>query len=520
MSWTNRSFQTSRGASPRRFAELTSVVAAVALLAACGGAGTGATDGGAAGKEIVEASQTGVTSFDPLTATPTEVHYLRPVYDTLVQQVTSDKYGPGLATEWKITDGGRTVVFTLREGVTFSDGTPFNADAVVAHFKRGMTTETSPYAPIFGKIATVEASDAKTVTLTLKEVFPPFIDRMAYSPGMIASPKADPQKLRLQPVGTGPWVLDPETQPNTAYVYTKSAKYWDPSVQKTSKITIKPMSEPAARSNALLSGQVVAAQVAEPDIAGLEKKGLKVVQTDRVTLIFSVMDREGEVVPALKDPRVREALSISLDRKAIIDTIYYGKGQPMATYPEDRLGHNAATTEANAYDPARAKKLLAEAGFPDGFSFELPSFGANLQLATALVGQWAKVGVKANIKEVDLAAYRPLLNDRKVPVAVFGYANNVAYQFYLDFASPTGMNNPFRVKSPEADATAHQIAALADPAGAEAKELYAKLTDGVAKAGTYIVGIKYIQQGAPKGLEGNFDCDCSILPEPRGMILK
>jgi len=173
--------------------------------------------------------------------------------------------------------------------------------------------------------------------------------------------------------------------------------------------------EAATRVAMLKTGQVDVARISLDEVQGVSKAGLKIAEDPqptsvRIHLYATYYDKAGPV----KDVRVRQALNLAVNRQEIVDTLLHGKGKPAAVFPSSPISIGyPADLKPYPYDPAKAKKLLAEAGYPNGFPiklFALPTGGFTqyLQLAEIVAGYWEAIGVKASIVPTDIGAFRPL----------------------------------------------------------------------------------------------------------------
>lgn len=510
---------------------LAALACSAVLMAACGGssdsASTAAGDGAkstASAKTVTMANPFEQTGFDPIMAGPTNVDYMRPVYDTLVQSTGPSSFGPGLATSWSYDGKKALLTLELRDGVEATDGEPLDAAAVVAHFERGMAEKASPWASVFGVIDSVRADGPLGVVIQLKESVPSIVDSLSGIPGMIESPKAARAgTLRRTPVGSGPWQLDAgKTKPPSEFVYTKNADYWDPSVQLIDTLVLKVMPDTAARVNALRDGQLEATEITPKEIAPLEAQGFKTEDTDQLLWVGAVIDREGKLVPALADPRVRRALILGIDREAILTSMLGGHGEPSASvYPKGVEGHSPGLDEELAYDPVEAKRLLEEAGFGDGFSFSFYSTTANQHVAAPMAGQWQKLGVRAKLTVVDQATWQTKLAARELPVVSFAFPMQPPFALYRSYASPGGIYNPFSVTSETVDRAARELAGLTAKDADRTEEVSGDLMKAMVEDGIIIpVAASGLPTAMVKGMTGDFDHYSSILPEPRGLAVR
>ncbi|MFD1739703.1 ABC transporter substrate-binding protein [Bacillus salitolerans] len=363
-------------------------------------------------------------SLDPITATDGESFKVtKNVFNTLVDYGEQDvTIRPSLATDWQVSEDGLVYTLTLREGVKFHDGTDFNADAVVYNFNRwgnGTKDQFYYYGSAFGGfgdeekhiIKEVKALDAKTVQFTLKKPQAPFMQNLAMSPFAIASPAAIEKygdKFNENPVGTGPFKFV-EWKRNERVVIEKNPDYFVEGLPKLNKVIFVSIPDNSARVNALLSGEVHLAD------------GLNNSDSNQLTGNLQAINRPSMNVGylgltvtrgPLKDKLVRQALNHAVDKQGIIDAFYGGQAIPAINpMPPSIKGYNDQVADY-PYDLDKAKSLLAEAGYPDGFEMELwampvprPYMPDGQKVAEVLQASFAQIGVKANIVSFEWATY-------------------------------------------------------------------------------------------------------------------
>jgi peptide/nickel transport system substrate-binding protein len=393
-----------------------SPVTAVAVLAAAGvalsgcaaaapaPAATGGDAGAPASTQILTiGAVTDVTDWDPAQAHVG--HALQPyqaAYDSLLLREPDGTLAPMLATEWTYDETNTELTLELRTDVTFSDGEAFDAEAVVAnleHFK----AENGRQAAQLASLESAEAVDADTVTISLTEPDPAFTYFLSQAAGLMGSPAAlDGDAIGAAPVGSGPYVMDTaSTVAGSQYVFTAREDYWNPDLQQFAGVTFKFLVDNAARANALVSGQINAALIdarstAQVDGAGLERVAYP---TDWVGLLL--LDRDGTIVPELADVRVRQAINHALDRDALLEALQLGYGTPTAQpFGPESGAFDEELEDAYPYDPERARELLAEAGYADGFTMTAPSVGA-FEIFFATIGQQlSEVGITLQAQPV------------------------------------------------------------------------------------------------------------------------
>lgn len=361
-------------------------VLTVAGCTAADSSSTGAvntTGAGSSGSFTVLVAGNGGLNYDPQTnAAPSSGEFMMPVFDTLVKAAKDGTLSPGLATAWKFSDDQKTLTLTLRNGVTFQDGAAFDAEAVKSNINRG---KTDPKSVIVGQLASIDSVDATsptTVTLRLKAASGALLGFLAGPAGMMGSPKAwSNSTYATHPVGAGPWQVSDSSKPGSDMVYTAYKGYWDPSVQKVATVHVRIGTEstfvPGLTGN---SAQAVTLTGAATDAQTLQGAGLPVKPTETTYLHLMYLNKTG----IFADPKVRQAVSLAIDRTAICTSLLGGActitGQPLAP----KSWAYDSSLAAPAQNIERAKALLAEAGHPQGVSFKAGVASTATQLQTEL----------------------------------------------------------------------------------------------------------------------------------------
>lgn len=377
--------------------------AAVLTLTACSGGGTPTPAGSAAAGTaplLVFGALVEPTSWDPAQA---QEGHLAPiyqsVYDTLIKREPNGDLSPMLATEWTASDDGLSLELELRTDVVFSDGTPFNADAVKANIEHFQSAN-GPMLANLSNVSTVDVVDADTVTLELSAPDPDLPLNLSGAGGFMGSPAAlGSDDLASTPVGSGPYLLDEKRSVvGSSILFTRNDDYWgDP--LPFDEVEFRILADETARLNALTSGQIDfaslnrAASALQAKAAGLNEP--ETFSNGWSGIIF--FDREGALLPELADVRVREALAIAIDGEALVEVGWEGLGaQTSQVFSPVSDGFDPDLENAYAYDPDRAKKLLAEAGATD-LEITLPMSPVfEPVIYEAIIQNWQDIGVTVN----------------------------------------------------------------------------------------------------------------------------
>lgn len=394
----------------------------------------------------------GGSNYDPHTAANPFVNtFLYPVYDSLVALTPDGKLEPQLAESYSFKEGGKVMELKLRRNVVFHDGTPFNAEAVKANLERAKNHPRSTLKADMTPVEAVEIVDPYTVNLRLTSAAGSLPALLADRMGMMVSPAAlNNPDLDIKPVGAGPYrVVD--HQPGKVIAYERFDRYWNPSVQKLRRIEISMVLDPATRLRALRSGEIDATALNADQIREAERANLKIT-TDPYAGSFILYLNTAR--SELKNQKVRQAIAMAINRQAINEALHAGKCPPTAqVFPAGYWANDPnVKPDFHKYDPAAAKRLLAEAGLPNGFSFttvviNVPFYSSQ---AEAIQQQLAEVGIKMEVQTVEPAQLLAKFAIEKSADAYYsttgGFvdpAKTVA-QLYLPNSTlnPGGYNNP------------------------------------------------------------------------------
>ncbi len=327
------------------------------------------------------------------------------IFDNLVTISATGEVQPWLANYEQVDDV--TIRFTLASGVKFHDGTPLTAEDVKVSLERYASPD---YASVGSalKSAFKEARvvDESTVDLVLNEPNRVILANLGYLSHIIPAAADDPEAFGANPVGSGPYGFS-EFEPNDRVVVTANPDYWGNPKPSFEKITFRVIPENSTRVAALETGEVdYIVNVPPDDVDRLRGAGFQIlsVASNRPMFVRFNFAVDGP----WKDIRVRQALNYAVDKQAIIDALYAGT----AATSESVVAHGAAYFSANpvyAPDLDRARQLLAEAGYPDGFSvkFATPAgrYLKDREVAEAIAGQLEKVGVRLEIVALEMPTY-------------------------------------------------------------------------------------------------------------------
>ena len=327
------------------------------------------------------------------------------IYETLTKINSDGTVSPLLAEKWEISPDLKTYTFTLRKGVKFQNGEPFNAKAVKFSFERAAGEKsTNKDKRTFATMETVAAIDDYTLVVVNKELDPDFLFLMGQGTAIIVEPKsADTNGTK--PVGTGPYKLDAWNK-GSSVVLSKWDGYRNAAQVKMKKVTFRFISDPAAQVAALLAGDLDYFPRVTPRSVAQFKNNPKfqlMVGGSRAKTILAINNKK----KPLDDVRVRRAIAAAIDRKAVIEGAGDGYGAPIGShYVPGGFGY-VDTTGINPYNVEKAKALLSEAGIktPLELSLILPPPPYARQGGEVIAAQLAKIGIIAKIQNVEWAQW-------------------------------------------------------------------------------------------------------------------
>lgn len=407
-----------------------------------------------------------IASLDPQTVqTSAIMGILTMMVETLTELTPEGTIEPLLATSWDISDDGLVYTFTLREGVSFSDGEPFNAEAVKFSLERLISPDTVSGAPnVLAVIDTVDVIDDLHVAVNLKSAFPPLISALSLTLAAIVSPTSastapnSPEQI-VEPVGTGPYVLK-ELAAGDHLTVTANPDYWGTLPSFAEQIFLV-VPEASSRIALLRSGGAdVAINPSAVELPAMEQDAaLSVVVADTAYVTQIVINNV-----TVDDPTIRRALNYAVDRQQIIDSILFGAGSLLDSPVPNLVEGHCAVDDWYDYDPDLARQLLAEAGASDLSLTMVSPEGRYLQdyaVAEAVAGMFRAVGVTVDLANpLDWPTY---LSEVMVPpeeatsdlrLLGWGTLYNEASQSLLQFQSdqwpPNGFNATYS-NDPEYD---------------------------------------------------------------------
>jgi peptide/nickel transport system substrate-binding protein len=358
----------------------------------------------AASTSLVVGQDTDAGTLDPQKqGKMPDMNILINIFDTLVTRDADNKLAPSLATEWKSIND-TTWQFKLRDGVKFQNGEPFNADTVKFSIDRLKNPDTKSPIVELNTVKEVIVVDPTTVNIVTSAPDPILPNKLTLFGGVMVPPAYIKEKgddyFSNNPVGTGPFKFV-SWQKDHQVVMEANADYWR-GAPKVNKLTFKIIPNEADMVAALRAGEVdIAASGINADIAAQLKgdSNLNIVSSPWIRTFYISLDTTKDGPLAKKE--VRQALNYAVDVKTIIDTIFGGNASRVSTLiPKQNFGYDPAITPYD-YNPEKAKQLLAQAGYPQGFSISFDASNLDSSIAQVIASQLEKIGVKVQVNLVD-----------------------------------------------------------------------------------------------------------------------
>jgi peptide/nickel transport system substrate-binding protein len=453
------------------------------------------------GTNLKWAAQNDILTLDPHSQNHATTNaMMQHTYEGLTRYNSKYQPEPCLATSWKQLSDTQWR-FSLRKGVKFHDGSPFTADDVVFSFGRIQQKQGTMQIYVTG-VKEVVKVDEHTVDLILSGPVPILLRNIV---DFRIMSKSWAEKHRSQNVqdyakkeetyasrntnGTGPYMIK-GWAPDKEIVFTYHKGWWGKLDGNVTDVVYNPVKSDATRVSALLAGDVdMVTDVPVQDVERLRKDPkLKILDGHEVRTIFIAMDQHNDELKysnvkgknPFKDVRVRKALNMAVDREAIKRVVMRGLSIPAGIMVAPGVhGHSKDIDVVMKPDPAGAKKLLAEAGYPDGFEFALDCpnnrYVNDEKICQALVGMWAKAGLKVRLNSIPFANFIPkILNfDSSAYLLGWGVATFDA-QYTLQSlvrTKTTGADGNFnlgRISDPKLDTTIDAIKIATDPKARDA----------------------------------------------------
>lgn len=420
------------------------------------------------GGSVVVGMTQDLASLDPHTQTDAGTRdVVFNLYEGLVKPASDGSLTPAVASEYQISDDAKVYTFTLRDGITFHDGTPVTAEDVKYSIDR--CAEIQGESSAFSMLSDVVIKDEKTVEVVLKEGYSEFLSELSLA--VIPMSNEEPVK---NPIGTGPFKFVSYT-PGQTLTLEKYEGYWLEGVPSLDKVEFKMTPDVDTAFMELQAGTI--------DIL----KYLTASQAQTISSDFNVLEGSMNMVQAmflnssyepLSDVRVRQALCYAVNRQEINDFLFAGKSHIIGSHmvPHMSKYYEGAAESVYPYDMEKAKALLLEAGYPDGFALEISvpsSYSQHVDTAQIIVDQLSRIGVRATIKQVEWSTWlKEVYQGSQFQATVIGFDGTLAPNDWLK-KYETGSNKNFmKYSNAEYDKVYNEAFNTVDEA--EKAELYKK----------------------------------------------
>ncbi|MGG0936869.1 ABC transporter substrate-binding protein [Brevibacillus centrosporus] len=456
------------------------------MLTACsGGGGTAAPadqakpqegqaqEQSAAKTELVVAAEQEPVGYDPHkvpAASSVRVYAL--LYDSLTKLDENMNIVPNLAEKWEIAPDGKTITMFLHKGVKFHNGKDMTADDVKFSFERIMNPDTGAIAKsYFASVEAIEVKDPTTVVFKLKTADAAFIANTASAyASIVPSGSTD---LTKDAIGTGPFKLE-KSEPGQYVLLKKNPDYFNKDLPKVETIKFQIMKDEAERLAAIRSGKIDISTISADSAKLLEgKPGVQVKNYQ--SLEYSYLGINVNKRP-FDNPKVREAISYAVDRNQIVQTVW--KGEAALTGPIAPAITNWALDTASyptyKTDVEKAKQLLAEAGFPNGFETQIETaatYPDMVETAQVIQQQLKAIGINAKINQLEWGNYIEVWKSKDMNLMVGRNTSGVdADRSMRFFFASTGSANVWNYSNPAYDELVQKALGTVDQA--ERKKLY------------------------------------------------
>ena len=381
------------------YALVVSIVGAVLLFASCGGKGAGQASRSNEA-ELRFGLTTEPVTLDPLSSANTADgrSILFNVFEGLVKPDSSGRLVPAAAESYKIEQNGLVYVFTLRPGLLFHNGATLRPADVVFSLNTAIKAGFSG----LNQIAGIEVSGEREIRISLKEPDPEFLPYLTV--GIAPENNSDREK---NPIGTGPFMIK-DYSPQQSLTLVKNPAYWQRGLPKLDKVTLVFVSNNDALLTGLKGGNIEGATITGSMLPQLEdQSSFDLIPWYSNTVQLMALNNAQK---PLDDVRVRKAINYALDIPQIIQTAFYGKGEPSGSpvIPGLKDAYDDSLRDPYPHDVEKAKELLAEAGYPRGFSLEIavPSnYTMHVDTAQVIVNQLSDAGINGTIRLVDWATW-------------------------------------------------------------------------------------------------------------------
>lgn len=346
---------------------------------------------------------TSTPGYTPECTTNASLIFLTTAYESLVTYADDGSLAPFLATEWEVDAEEPSITWTLREGVQFADGTPFNAEAVKVNIEEYQKSERNETA----NVKSCEVIDDTHIKMILNSWNSSTVESVGFFVYYM-SPEAlnNMDSLRNSSCGTGPFQVV-SFEPGVSVKYAKNENYWQEGRPYLDGVEIYIVDEPTTRSSAFQAGEydiiLMNNLTVASELLGTGKFVVEQNKTGQGLVMTGLIPNSAEDGP-FADPKVRQAMCYALDVEALCEAFGYGLLTPLDQWASPDAVTYDTSLECFSYNPDKARELLAEAGYPDGFDTTLTTDAGNSDMFTAAANMLSDVGIRCEINLVDESA--------------------------------------------------------------------------------------------------------------------
>lgn len=477
----------------RTFVLIAAMAAGALALTGCVANDPPESEEGGGSLVMLRAEDTG--GWDPLFASSNATLWMNDlVYGTLVRSTTdATDFTGDIAESWEVDPSGKKITFELREGITFSDGTPLTVDDVTFAFDRLLHDPESGLASVYPEGTTVDAEGESTIVIATPDVTPSLLSQLStvriYSKAHFE--EVGKEQFALEPLGSGPFVLD-EWRAGEAVNLVRNENYWDQPKPYLDSVEIRVVADANARALQIQSGDAdIALDIPLNQLVTMGKDpAFKTITSEIKGRGILLLNHANPEQPAFRDLKVREAINYAIDKQAIIDGVFFGYASPMSSVLTGGVLEDP-DREPWPYDVEKAKSLMAESGYPNGFTTEfVVSAGDQVSEGTATIIQanLAEIGISVELLPLEPGAARSaVVNDDgsgtfTYEMGLVQYTNDAVDDggiFRFCCVASVGNRNSARTHYENPDVDALYLAAESEGDPAVRKEMYKDLQEMV-----------------------------------------
>lgn len=458
-----------------------------------------ATDTGALARELTMALSVDPDGLDPQrTASAVTQEITNNIYDPLLRVSTSGELVAGLAESWQTSEDGLTLTFMLREGLRFSNGESCDAQAVLDSFAR-LQSDGSPRRSQYADYS-FAAKDSRTIEVTMPGLNVAALSDFAYNWSAIVYAAAG-DDLKANPVGTGPYKLESWTPQDTLVLVTND-NYWG-SAALTPRITLKTIPDSATQVSALRAGEVDWIMAESSQVAAFEgDSSFQIISDPKNSVQLMAMNSSrGQ----LGDLKIRQAINMAINKDEIIQTVWWGFGQKIASHYPPVLNGYVDCNDIYSYDPEKAKQLLEEAGHASDLSFTLrlpKNYSFYVDAGEMIADYLGRVGITCTVEIVEWASWlEEVYNGHQYDLTVVGHTGRIDPITMLARYHSDSSENYFEFSNADVDALIgqYQSGLDADTRLAICKELQRTLAENLPAVYIQAPVVSYIAKASLEG---------------------